>query len=86
MVQSPSIPISNGSQKNEMPLPITQKHGTGCAVACVAYILNRSYDAALKLFSKPNQAVIAPAESGFQKKLPGKAQWVIYPTRLKKAE
>jgi hypothetical protein len=133
-------------------LPITQKHGAGCAVACVAYILNISYDAALKLFSKPKQAIdhgffcseivnalqkkgstytygkalptkkrllkvpftivfiarskkypighflvstedglwmnpwinfpcIASAESDFQKRLPGKAQWIIYPTQ-----
>lgn len=131
---------------------ITQKHGAGCAVACVAYILKISYDAVLKLFSKSHQVIsrgflckeivaalkkgecdysyskminsnkkflkifgvivfiarskkypighfvvrsedgswmnpwinfpcIASAESGFQKKLPGKAKWIIYPNR-----
>lgn len=130
---------------------ITQKEGAGCAVACVAYILNISYDAALKLFDKPEQAkdcgflcseiiralqrvginysydkalitkqtlltipftivfiarsekypighflvrtedelwmnpwinfpCIASAESGFEKRLPGKAEWIIYPS------
>lgn len=129
---------------------VTQKHGAGCAVACVAWVLNISYDAALKLFSRPKQAIdrgflcreivsalsrgghycaycksinsnkkfsrvpdaivfiarskkypighflvrtaqnswmnpwinfpcITSAESGFQKRLPGKAQWIIYP-------
>jgi len=131
---------------------VTQKHGAGCAVACVACILNISYDAALKFFSRPKQAIdrgflcreivsalrksghhyvyckaidsnkklsgipgaivfiarskkypighflartvegawmnpwinfpcIASAESGFQKRLPGKAQWIIYPVQ-----
>ena len=125
---------------------VTQKHGAGCAVACVAWVLSVSYDVALKIFSRPKQAVdrgflcreivsaltkdgrnytyckaidankkfvrvpgsivfiarskkypighfltrtvedswinfpcIASAESGFQKRLPGKAQWIIYP-------
>ena len=35
---------------------ITQEHGTGCAVACTAFILNLSYRAALKHFSKPAHA------------------------------
>lgn len=129
--------------------PVTQKQGAGCAVACVAYILNISYDAALKLFKKPKQAIdrgflcseiidalqkkgmdysygkalvnkkkllqvpftivfiarskkypighflvrtkdglwmnpwinfpcIASAQAGFEKRLPGKAQWIVY--------
>ncbi len=129
---------------------VTQKHGAGCAVACVAWILNVSYDQAVKFFSRPSQAIdrgflcreivsalnkcghqytyckaidsnknlsgvpgaivfiarskkypighflvrtaenswmnpwinfpcIASAESDFQKRLPGKAQWIIYP-------
>jgi hypothetical protein len=133
-----------------MCLSVTQKHGAGCAVACVAYVLSVSYDMALKLFSRPKQAIdrgflcreivsalskggrhytyckaiaankkfvrvpglivfiarskkypighfltrtvedswmnprinfpcIASAESGFQKRLPGKAEWIIYP-------
>lgn len=132
-----------------MPQAITQKHGCGCSVACAAYILNVSYDTALKLFSYPQKAIdrgflcgeitralkkgglnysyeklssrnkhlllepftivfiarskkypighflvrtknqswmnpwlnypcIAPAEAGFEKTLPGKAQWIIY--------
>jgi hypothetical protein len=36
---------------------VTQKHGAGYAVACVAWVLNVSYDAALKLFSRPKQAI-----------------------------
>lgn len=131
---------------------VTQKHGAGCAVACVAWVLNISYDAALKLFSRPKHAIdrgflcreivsalnkggyhyayckaidstkklaaipgvivfvarskkypighflarapegswmnpwinfpcIASAESGFQKRLPGKAQWIVYPNQ-----
>lgn len=127
---------------------MTQKHGAGCAVACVAYILNTTYDKALTLFKKPEQAIsrgyfcreivialqkgkkdysykkaissnvppysivfierskkyplghyllktedgswmnpwinfpcIASAESGFQKRLPGKAQWIISPLK-----
>ncbi len=133
-----------------MSLPVTQKQGCGCAVACVAYILNTSYDAALQLFTKPKRAIdqgflcgdiagalkksgldysyekavpqnkhlldkplvivfiarskkypighflvrtesrfwmnpwlnfpcIAPAEAGFEKRLPGKAEWIIFP-------
>jgi hypothetical protein len=36
--------------------PVTQEHGTGCAVACVAYVLKITYVQALKLFSVPAQA------------------------------
>lgn len=39
-----------------MSNPVTQEHGYGCAVACVAYILCISYNDALKLFDKPQQA------------------------------
>jgi len=35
---------------------ITQKHGSGCGVACVAYVLSISYDKALKLFEEPSFA------------------------------
>lgn len=133
-----------------MVFSVTQEHGAGCGVACVAYILNISYEKALKYFKKPLQAIdkgflcreivealnkaglnysyckalpscknlikvpgvivfvarskkypighylvktresswmnpwinfpcIASAESGFEKRLPGKAQWIIYP-------
>jgi hypothetical protein len=36
--------------------PITQEHGTGCGVACTAYVLGVSYQSALKLFDKPGNA------------------------------
>ena len=135
--------------KDAIRPPVTQKHPAGCAVACVAYTLNRSYDASLRLFDRSNQAIdrgflcseivlalerggrtfsfckktkcdasykqpgvivfiarsqkypighflvrtedgswmnswinfpcIVPAASGFQSKLPGTAQWIIYP-------
>jgi hypothetical protein len=35
---------------------ITQRHTYGCAVACVAFILNKSYDEALELFSQSSDA------------------------------
>ena len=35
---------------------VTQSHGTGCAVACCAYVLGLTYQKALKLFSRPHQA------------------------------
>lgn len=35
---------------------VVQEHGTGCGVACAAYVLGISYQAALKLFNKPAQA------------------------------
>lgn len=35
---------------------VTQKHGMGCGVACVAAVLDISYDSALRLFKKPEQA------------------------------
>ena len=35
---------------------VTQKHGSGCAVACVAYLLKISYEKALQLFDQPHQA------------------------------
>lgn len=129
---------------------VTQKHALGCAVACVAYILNISYKKAHEFFKNPNYATtrgyycreivkalenaglrygyryvksskrkllsldnimvfikrskkypgghylvyrnkkwmnpwinfpyINPAKSGFSEKLPGKVQWLIYPT------
>lgn len=39
-----------------MKNPVTQEHPMGCAVACTAYILNCTYDQALKLFEKPQNA------------------------------
>ena len=36
--------------------PIAQGQGWGCAVACVASVLNISYKKALLLFDKPHQA------------------------------
>jgi hypothetical protein len=39
-----------------MSLPITQEHGMGCGVACVAYVLKITYQKALKLFSNPKAA------------------------------
>jgi len=36
--------------------PVTQEHSLGCAVACVAYVINRSYKEALKLFREPEKA------------------------------
>lgn len=44
------------SKENQKP--ITQKQGAGRGVACVAYILNISYDKALELFEKPSQAIL----------------------------
>lgn len=38
--------------------PVTQSHPMGCAVACVAYILNVSYQRALTLFEKQSAAWI----------------------------
>lgn len=35
---------------------ITQKHGMGCGVACVASLLNISYDKGLELFKNPANA------------------------------
>ncbi len=35
---------------------ITQKHSMGCGVACVASLLNLSYDDALLLFKNPSHA------------------------------
>ena len=35
---------------------ITQEHPSGCAVACVAYIIGNSYKNALKLFKRPDYA------------------------------
>ena len=35
---------------------ITQKHGMGCGVACVAAASGINYDDAIKLFSKPQNA------------------------------
>ncbi len=35
---------------------ITQEHGMGCAVACVAFVLGVSYHQALQLFEYPNCA------------------------------
>ncbi len=127
--------------------PITQEHTAGCAIACVASILNINYKKALNFFNKDNVSIrgyycseivkalnknglnyksskvnsktkrflskqgtivfvkrskkypighyllktnngwmnpwinfpeINPAKSGFNKKLPGKAQWIIY--------
>ncbi len=40
-----------------MSLPLVQEHGAGCAVACAAYILDVSYQEALKLFDKPVHAI-----------------------------
>jgi hypothetical protein len=37
-------------------MSITQKHGMGCAVACVAYILGKTYDEALELFDDKTKA------------------------------
>lgn len=130
--------------------PVTQEHGTGCGVACTAFVLNLTYSEALYYFLKPAQAwgrgfycrevvaalgragktytqsyvkskgrqllkipgmivfvgrsekyplghylvrtirgdwmnpwinfpVIAPAKSGFQRRLPGKVIYVLYP-------
>jgi len=41
--------------KFEIP-SITQEHPMGCAVACVASVLNISYQSALELFSNPQNA------------------------------
>ncbi|MFZ9596379.1 MAG: hypothetical protein ACO3A2_09910 [Bdellovibrionia bacterium] len=35
---------------------ITQEHMTGCAVACVAYLMGVSYQRALEAFKSPHQA------------------------------
>ena len=35
---------------------VTQEHGTGCAVACVAFILKITYKDALKLFKNSKRA------------------------------
>lgn len=41
----------------EKPIrPVTQNHGMGCAVACVASVLRMSYQKALALFEKPENA------------------------------
>lgn len=37
-------------------MAITQKHTLGCGVACVAYLLNTTYNKALKLFNEPRNA------------------------------
>lgn len=39
-----------------MKTSVTQEHGTGCAVACVAFVTGRSYRRALALFAKPERA------------------------------
>ncbi len=39
-----------------MQEPITQEHGTGCGVACVAFVLGISYQKALGLFKNPQHA------------------------------
>lgn len=39
-----------------MTKPVVQKHLMGCAVACVASLLNISYERAVALFSRPSQA------------------------------
>lgn len=36
--------------------PLAQEHGMGCAVACVAFITNRTYKKALILFDNPKNA------------------------------
>ena len=43
-------------KKSTRRKPVTQKHGTGCAVACVAFVLGRTYDQALKCFATPSHA------------------------------
>jgi hypothetical protein len=134
--------------------PVTQEHGTGCAVACVAFILNLSYKKTLKHFEQPDHAwgrgfyckeiveslkkagrlysyslidstiksklnvpgtiayigktrqyplghylvktdhgdwmnpwinspAIAPAKAGFQKRLPGKIQYIVFQIEIK---
>ena len=35
---------------------MTQKHGMGCGVACVAFVLGITYDKTLRLFKDPSQA------------------------------
>lgn len=35
---------------------VTQEHGMGCAVACTAYVLECSYQEALKLYDNPEGA------------------------------
>lgn len=35
---------------------VTQEHGTGCAVACVAFVLNLPYQKALKYFARAERA------------------------------
>lgn len=35
---------------------VTQSHPMGCGVACVAYVLNKSYIETLKLFTNPEAA------------------------------
>lgn len=35
---------------------IAQEHTAGCGVACVAFILQKTYKEALELFSRPSQA------------------------------
>jgi hypothetical protein len=36
--------------------PITQEHGTGCGVACTAFVLGITYQKALQLFRAPKKA------------------------------
>ena len=39
-----------------MHQPVTQEHGYGCGVACVAYALRQSYGSALRRFAHPQRA------------------------------
>ena len=39
-----------------MKKAIAQEHGTGCGVSCVAFVLGKSYQGALKLFGRPKNA------------------------------
>ncbi len=39
-----------------MKKSVTQEHSMGCAVACTAYILERTYEQALKLYENPHNA------------------------------
>ena len=44
------------AQVKNISSAVTQEHGTGCAVACVAFVLGISYSEALKLFRDPSRA------------------------------
>jgi hypothetical protein len=53
--------VLNKSQYDLNQKVVTQEHASGCAVACVAFVLEIPYSKAIKLFKKPSRAL----SSGF---------------------